>query len=131
MRQETSFPAWYWPQGLHDAEVLEAAMQDGTLTLQLDSSNAMFDDSVEMITFFGARLKTKLPEPTKKQPVYWLSDELTALPFDQWKLSIKLERFDGRKKIVEPLIVIFSSAKTKRRGAPDEEETEGEVRDEL
>lgn len=120
MRQETSVPAWYWPEGLHDAEILEAAMQDDTLTLCIDSSNAMFDDTVEKITFFGARLKTKLPEPTKKQPVYWLSDELLELPFDQWKLSVRTERFDGRKTIVASLVVIFSSAKTKRHGEPEE-----------
>ena len=131
MREEKTFPAWYWPKGLHDAVILEASMQDDTLTLRLDSGNAMFDDSVEMITFFGARLKTKLPEPTKKQPVYWLSDELIELPFGQWKLTVKLERFDGRKTIMEPLIVVFSSAKTKRRNVPDEEETEGEKADEL
>ena len=131
MRRETSFPAWYWTQGLHDAVILEASMQDDTLTLHIDSSNAMFDDTVEAITFFGARLKTKLPEPTKKQPVYWLLDELLELPFDQWKLTVKLERFDGRKTIIEPLIVIFTDAKTKRRNVPDEEETEGEKADEL
>lgn len=120
MKDERSDPDWYWPEGLHDAEILEAAMQDGTLTLCIDSSNAMFDDTVEKITFFGARLKTKLPEPTKKQPVYWLSDELLELPFDQWKLSVRTERFDGRKTIVAPLVVIFSSAKTKRHEEPEE-----------
>lgn len=130
MRDEKTFPAWYWPKGLHDAQILNASMQDDTLTLCIDSSNAMFDDTVERITFFGARLKTKLPEPNKKQPVYWLSDELTALPFDQWKLTIKLERFDGRKTIVEPLIVIFGDAETKRRGEP-ENKTEGELESEL
>ena len=130
MRDEKAFPAWYWPKGLHDAQVLNASMQDGALTLQLDSGNAMFDDAVEMITFFGARLKTKLPEPTKKSPVYWLSDELLELPFDQWKLTVKLERFDGRKTINESMVVIFSNAETKRRGEP-EKETEGEVTGEL
>ena len=130
MTAEKQVPAWYWPKGLHDAVILKASMQDDTLTLRLDSGNAMFDDSVEMITFFGARLKTKLPEPTKKQPVYWLSDELTAIPFDQWKLTVKLERFDGRKTIIESLIVIFGDAETKRRGTP-EKETEGEVSGEL
>ena len=130
MMAEKHFPAWYWPKGLHDAEILEAATQDDTLTLCIDSSNAMFDDTVERITFFAARLKTKLPEPTKKQPVYWLSDELKKLPFDQWKLTIKLERFAGRKTIVDPLIVIFSKAETKRRGEP-EKETEGEMSGEL
>lgn len=130
MKDERSNPDWYWPEGLHDAEILEAAMQDDTLTLCIDSSNAMFDDTVEEITFFGTRLKTKLPEPTKKQPVYWLSDELLELPFDQWKLSVRTERFDGRKTIVDPLVVIFSSAKTKRHGEP-EKEMEGEVSSEL
>ena len=122
MKDERSCPDWYWPQGLHDAEILEAAMQDDTLTFCIDSSNAMFDDSVEKITFFGARLKTKLPEPTKKQPVYWLSDELIALPFDQWKISICTECYDGRKTLREPLVLIFQSARTNRRGKPDEDE---------
>lgn len=130
MKDERSDPDWYWPEGLHDAEILEAAIQDDTLTLCIDSSNAMFDDTVEKITFFGARLKTKLPEPTKKQPVYWLSDELLELPFDQWKLSVRTERFDGRKTIVAPLVVIFTDAKTKRHWEP-EKETEGEVSSEL
>ena len=122
MKDERSYPDWYWPQGLHDAEILEAAMQDDTLTLCIDSSNAMFDHTVGRITFFGARLKTKLPEPTKKQPVCWLSDELTALPFDQWKISICTERYDGRKTLREPLVIIFQSARTNRRGKPDEDE---------
>ena len=121
MKDERSYPGWYWVHGLHDAEILEASMQDDTLTLRIDSSNAMFDNTVERIAFFGARLKTPLPEPTKKQPVYWLSDELTELPFGQWRLTVKLERYDGRKTINESLIVIFSGAKTKRRSAPDED----------
>ena len=111
MMDKIKFPAWYWPKGLHDAEILEAAMQDDTLTLCIDSSNAMFDNMVEKITFFGARCKTKLPEPAKKQPVYWLSDELIELPFGQWKLTVKLERFDGRKTIMESLIVILGMRK--------------------
>lgn len=122
MKKSDNVPAWYWPRGLHDAEILEAAMQDDTLVLRIDASNAMFDDTVERITLFGARLKTKLPEPTKKQPVYWLSDELTELPFEQWKLAVETERFDGRKTIREMLIVIFQTAKTKRRNTPDEDE---------
>ena len=122
MKKSDNVPAWYWPRGLHDAEILEAAMQDDTLVLRIDASNAMFDDTVERITFFGARLKTNLPKPTKKQPVYWLSDELTELPFGQWKLTVETERFDGRKTIREMLIVIFQNAKTKRRNAPDENE---------
>ena len=121
MKDERSFPGWYWVHGLHDAQILEVSMQDDTLTLRIDSSNAMFDNTLERITFLGARLKTPLPEPTKKQPVYWLSDELIALPFDQWKLTVKLERYDGRRTINESLTVIFSGAKTKRRSAPDED----------
>ena len=85
MKDERSCPGWYWVRGLHDAQILEVSMQDDTLTLCIDSGNAMFDNTLERITFLGARPKTPLPEPTKKQPVYWLSDELIALPFDQWK----------------------------------------------
>ena len=121
-RADAAFPAWYWPKGLHDAKILEASMQDGKLTLRIDSSGAMFDDAVECITFFGVRLKTPLPQPTKKRPVYWLSDELTELPFEQWKLAVCTERYDGSKTLHEPLIVIFQSAETKRRGKPDEDE---------
>ena len=63
---------------------------------------------------------------------YWLSDELIALPFDQWKLTVCLERYDGRKTITEPLTVIFSGAKTKRRGEPEEDlEIERSVSDGL
>lgn len=120
MKDERSYPGWYWGHGLHDAEILQAAMQDDTLTLWIDSSNAMFDNTLEQIAFLGARLQTPLPEPTRKQPVYWLSDELIELPFDQWKLTVKLERYDGRKTINEPLTVIFSDAKMKRRGEPEE-----------
>ena len=122
MKKSDNVPAWYWPRGLHDAKILEAAMQDDTLVLRIDASNAMFDDTVERITFFGARLKTNLPEPAKKQPVYWLSDELTELPFGQWKMTVETECFDGRNTIREMLIVIFQNAKTKRRNAPDENE---------
>ena len=79
MKDERSCPDWYWVRGLHDAQILEVSMQDDTLTLCIDSGNAMFDNTLERITFLGARPKTSLPEPTKKQPVYWLSDELIAL----------------------------------------------------
>ena len=115
MKKSDNVPAWYWPRGLHDAEILEAAMQDDTLVLRIDASNAMFDDTVERITFFGARCKTNLPEPTKKQPVYWLWDELTELPFAQWKLQIQLETGVLRGKAAEqPLIVVFQNAITTR-----------------
>lgn len=73
MKDERSCPDWYWVRGLHDAQILEVSMQDDTLTLCIDSGNAMFDNTLERITFLGARPKTSLPEPTKKQPVYWLS----------------------------------------------------------
>ena len=122
MKDERSCPDWYWVRGLHDAQILEVSMQDDTLTLCIDSGNAMFDNTLERITFLGARPKTSLPEPTKKQPVYWLSDELIALPFDQWKISICTERYDGRKPPREPLVIIFQSARTNRRGKPDEDE---------
>ena len=122
MKDERSCPDWYWVRGLHDAQILEVSMQDDTLTLCIDSGNAMFDNTLERITFLGARPKTSLPEPTKKQPVYWLSDELIALPFDQWKISICTERYDGRKTLREPLVSIFQSARTNRRGKPDEDE---------
>ena len=95
MKDERSCPDWYWVRGLHDAQILEVSMQDDTLTLCIDSGNAMFDNTLERITFLGARPKTSLPEPTKKQPVYWLS---------------------------EPLVIIFQSARTNRRGKPDEDE---------
>ena len=130
MTKEKTVPAWYWPKGLHDAKIVKASMQDDTLTLRIDSRGAMFDDAVEKITFFGARCKTKLPEPSKKQPVYWLSDELTELPFAQWKLRIETERLDGGKTLRAPVIVIFQNAKIKRRGMP-EKETEGEMSGEL
>lgn len=122
MKDERSCPVWYWVRGLHDAQILEVSMQDDTLTLCIDSGNAMFDNTLERITFLGARPKTPLPEPTKKQPVYWLSDELIALPFDQWKISICTERYDDRKTLREPLVIIFQSARTNRRGKPDEDE---------
>ena len=130
MTKEKTVPAWYWPKGLHDAKILEASMQDDTLTLHIDSRGAMFDNTVERITFLGARLKTPLPEPSKKSPVYWLSDELTELPFAQWKLRIETERLDGGKTLRAPVVVIFQNAKIKRRGMP-EKETEGEVSGEL
>ena len=116
MKDERSYPGWYWVQGLHDAQILEVSMQDDTLTLCIDSGNAMFDNTLERITFLGARPKTPLPEPTKKQPVYWLSDELIALPFDQWKLHIQLETGFSRGKIVEePMIIVFQNAIITRR----------------
>ena len=116
MKDERSCPGWYWVRGLHDAQILEASMQDDTLTLCIDSGNAMFDNTLERITFLGARPKTPLPEPTKKQPVYWLSDELIALPFDQWKLHIQLETGFSRGKIVEePMIIVFQNAIITRR----------------
>lgn len=115
MKEKRNCPCWYWQKGLHDAEVLEASMQDDTLVLRIDSRNAMYDNFVEQIVFFDARLKTPLPAPTKKQPVYWLWDELTELPFEQWKLHIQLETGFSRGKAVEqPLIVVFQSAITTR-----------------
>ena len=121
MMDEKALPAWYWPKGLHDAKILEVRLQDDVLTLKLDSSNAMFDYTVEELTFFGARLKTPLPEPTKKRLVYWLSDRLTELPFDQWKLTVETESYDGRKTVREALIVIFQRARTKRNGIWNED----------
>lgn len=116
MKDERRCPGWYWVRGLHDAQILEVSMQDDTLTLCIDSGNAMFDNTLERITFLGARPKTPLPEPTKKQPVYWLSDELIALPFDQWKLHIQLETGFSRGKIVEePMIIVFQNAIITRR----------------
>ena len=51
----------------------------------------------------------------KEQPVYWIWDELTELPFEQWKLHIELETGFSRGKAVEqPLIVVFQSAITTR-----------------
>ena len=121
MTDEKAVPVWYWPKGLHDAEILEARLQDDTLTLTLDSSNAMFDYTVEEIRLFGARLKTPLPEPTKKRPVYWLADRLTELPFAQWKLTVETEYYDDRKTVRELLIVIFERAETKRGGIWNED----------
>ena len=68
-----------------------------------------------MPSLFGTPVKTPLPAITKKQPVYWLWDELTELPFEQWKLHIQLETGFSRGKAVEqPLIVVFQSAITTR-----------------
>ena len=121
MKTDATLPAWYWKKGLHDAKILEASMQDDTLTLWIDSRGAMFDDTVEHITFLDARLKTPLPEPTKKQPVYWLSDELTKLPFAQWKLRVKTERLDEGKTLHETFVVIFQHAILTRRDRPAEQ----------
>lgn len=116
MKDERSCPGWYWVRGLHDAQILEASMQDDTLTLCIDSGNAMFDNTLERITFLGARPKTPLPAPTKKEPVYWLWDELTELPFGQWKLHIQLETGFSRGKIVEePMMIVFQNAIITRR----------------
>ena len=120
MKDERSYPGWYWAHGLHDAKILEAVMQDDTLTLRIDSRGAMFDNTLERITFLGARLKTPLPEPSKKKPLYWLSDELTELPFAQWKLSIETERLDGGKTFHETFVVIFQNAILTRRDRPAE-----------
>ena len=119
MSEARKYPGWYWEKGLHDARVLSACMQDETLVLRLDSGNAMYDNFVEQIVFLGARLKTPLPEIPKKRPVYWLWDELTELPFGQWKLHIQLETGFSRGKITEePLVIIFQSAITTRRETP-------------
>ena len=61
MKDARSCPGWYWVQGLHDAQILEVSMQDDTLTLCIDSGNTMFDNTLERITFLGARPKTPLP----------------------------------------------------------------------
>ena len=115
MSETRKSPCWYWEKGLHDAKLLDVSMQDNTLVLRIDSRNAMYDSSVEQIVLLGARLKTPLPAITKKQPVYWLWDELTELPFGQWKLQIQLETGFSRGKAVEqPLIVVFQSAITTR-----------------
>ena len=46
---------------------------------------------------------------------YWIWDELTERPFEQWKLHIQLETGFSRGKAVEqPLIVVFQSAITTR-----------------
>ena len=119
MNEKGEYPGWYWAKGLHDARIMEASMQDDTLVLRIDSGNAMYDNSVEQIVFLGARLKTPLPEPAKRNPVYWLWDELTELPFGQWKLQIQLETgFSRGKTTEEPLIVIFQNAITTRRERP-------------
>ena len=94
MSETRKSPCWYWEKGLHDAKLLDVSMQDNTLVLRIDGRNAMYDNFVEQIVFLDARLKTPLPAPTKKQPVYWLWDELTELPFEQWKLHIQLVRFE-------------------------------------
>ena len=115
MSEARKYPSWYWPKGLHDAKILEASMRDDALVLRIDSGNAMYDNFVEQIVFLDARLKTPLPTRTKKQPVYWIWDELTELPFEQWKLHIQLETGFSRGKAVEqPLIVVFQSAITTR-----------------
>ena len=46
MKEKRKCPCWYWQKGLHDAEVLEASMQDDTLVLRIDSRNAMYDNVV-------------------------------------------------------------------------------------
>ena len=111
MSGAAGLPAWYWERGLHDAQLLSAELQDDTLTLRLDSRGAMFDSTVTQISFLGARLKTPLPQPDRQTNVYWLSDTLTTLPFDQWKLEISLQTFVRRNKTVNTsLTVIFSAA---------------------
>ena len=115
MSEARKYPSWYWTKGLHDAKILEASMRDDALVLHIDSGNAMYDNFVEQIVFLDARLKTPLPAPTKRKPVYWIWDELTELPFEQWKLHIQLETGFSRGKAVEqPLIVVFQSAITTR-----------------
>ena len=57
MKEKRNCPCWYWQKGLHDAEVLEASMQDDTLVLRIDSRNAMYDNFVEQIVFLDARLR--------------------------------------------------------------------------
>ncbi len=74
----------------------------------------MLTTSSNSIAFLGRELKTPLPEPTKKQPVYWLSDELTELPFEQWKLHRQSGTNFCGKGNEQPLIVVFQRAITTR-----------------
>lgn len=106
------FPQWYWSRGLHDAELLEARLEESTLTLVLDSRGAVMQNDIREIQFYGCRLKTPLPQPGRKCHVYWLGDTLTPLPYGQWKLSVTFEVLSRGKTEHQPLIAIFETAET-------------------
>ena len=105
MSAAAGLPAWYWEHGLHDAQLLSAELQDDTLTLRLDSRGALFDNTISQITFLGARLKTLLPTPDR-----WLGDTLTALPFGQWKCTIRMQTVDKMQTAEQVLSLVFQTA---------------------
>ena len=109
---QDTLPQWYWSKGLHDAELLEARLEESTLTLRLDSRGALMQNDIREIRFYGCRLKTPLPQPGRRCHVYWLGDTLTPLLYGQWKLNVTFEVLARGQTERQTLIAIFETAET-------------------
>ena len=99
-----NLPAWYWPWGLHDA-IIDQVLRcdrpqwiDGTyyhnsLTLSLDSRNALWDTTVSTITLLNYKVLSDDFDPTG---CWWLFDTLRQVN-SKYLLEIQLENYEKRK----------------------------------
>lgn len=89
-------PDWYWKRGLHDADIKCVAYQQfdcdytqknpirNSITISLDSRNALFDTTIDSIVFYNAKMITN---DIDYAGTWWVNDELS---FSNNKFHIKI-----------------------------------------
>lgn len=97
-------PDWYWIHGLHDANIISAAVKeskwnptDNCLILQIDCEGVLVEAGITEIRFYNFKILTSDFDLDSLNGGWWLSDELTqkgdryflALRFDTVKCKTK------------------------------------------
>ena len=83
--ERNNVPSWYWNKGLHDATILNIAVVNiqydftqknpirNYYSIKLDSSNALFDTSIEELRFMNAKI---LSNKDDYQGCWWFDDSV-------------------------------------------------------
>lgn len=106
--EEKMCPNWYWPYGLHDAEIVEInelnlppnwkaeLTKYNCLEILLDAKGSRTSE-IEKISFFNFKiLSGNLPDKSEKK-IWWLGDTLTVLSNMKYRLELFLEQANGNE----------------------------------
>ena len=100
------YPNWYWPYGLHDAEVKQINElvlsidwkakwpKNNCLEILLDGKGSRTSEIKKISLYNYKILSGNLPDKNEKK-IWWLGDTLTVLPNMKYHLALFLEQENG------------------------------------
>lgn len=101
-QQSEQFPKWYWPVGLHDAQIKDITVQESLcsenkqMTITLDPE-VVLGECVTKIVFYNFKTDCCLADLHIFNNSWWLDDELLK-EGNSYILSIFVETQNRKKK---------------------------------